>query len=270
MVVIVLFATPESGHRQVPRVWILVLGYITAPPKPWASSDRFCPMSPAGYVFGNCSFVTGVGKCHHALAAGLTLIKLPRPFPEHSFSYLKWQLQHLCESFGAGTQSQHIPGKLTPGMLHGAKYCWPPVHPRADPSSLWRVYGFKIIYWFLIVKWNIHEYSIWILQVKTVLHSESQDPPWRWPSKPLTGFHKHVCRLWKKQFCGFFTCVWYKWYHDIWMGLQPGRVIPTWQYMSEIFILLIVHCISSGGQAVVYLALPLLTGMKVVPVLSVS
>lgn len=28
-------------------------------------------------------------------------------------------------------------------------------------------------------------------------------------------------------------------------------------------------CISSGGQAVVYLALPLLIGMKIVPVLSV-
>lgn len=122
---------------------------------------------------------------------------------------------------------------------------------------------------FSLYKWNIHEYSIWILQVKTLLHSESQDPPWRWPSKPLTGFHKHVCRLWKKQFCGFFICVWYKWYHNIWMGLQPGRVVPTWQYMLEIFIFLIVHCISSGGQAVVYLALPLLTGMKVAPILSV-
>lgn len=152
MVVVVLFATPESGHQQVPRVGILVPRYITAPPKPWASSDRFCPMSLAGHMFGNCSFVTGVGKCHHALAAGLTLIKLPRPFPEHSFSYLKWQLQCLCESFGAGTRSQHIPGKLMPGMLHGATYCWPPVHPRADQSSLWRVYDFKIIYWFLIVQ----------------------------------------------------------------------------------------------------------------------
>lgn len=145
------------------------------------------------------------------------------------------------------TRSQHIPGRPMPQGLHGAKYCWPPVHPRAD-HPFEECMTLKSGTDFSLYERNIREYSVWILQVKTLLHSESQDPPWRWPSKPLTGFHKHVCGLWKKQFCGFFICVWCKWYHNIWMGLQPGRVLPTWQYMSEIFILLIVRVFHQVGR----------------------
>lgn len=71
-------------------------------------------MSPVGHVFGSCSFILGLGSVTHALAAGLTLIKLLQPFPEHGFSYLKWQLQRLCESFGAGLGHSTSPGGRCP------------------------------------------------------------------------------------------------------------------------------------------------------------